>query len=868
MAPSIKHDGSIKEGSRVKKQNNNTDYDDDEFTFSTDYDSSAAEDSYLSHYDSPECALLAYARTNKLDKLRNLIQAKRARQINLDLNFKGRQKQNFSWSALHLASYFGNVDIARELLKYFNAEIDVNIQNNLGDTPLHKATLTQREDMVQLLLEYNADIFIRNSDGLTAKQLTQHNRIVDLIDAAEQADYNRRKLALLDAIINNNLEYVKKCISIYDCNTQCGATTIAGDIGPATLDASSSNSNYNDVPTGNQSSEANLDLRFITDDRGNTPLHLAALRGHKAMCVLLLEKGLEPRVKNHRGQTAIDVATFQIRQLLLNVKPSDTQIIRIAKQHSVRRYEGQLMKKVRFLGWKPIYAVLENGVFLIFNNRNDSMNKSRRGYKYLESATCEADPVNVGVFSICFSDRSKVLLLIPSNTITATSSYLANDTDQCSKSVIITSTSTTTNTTTNQSPNRNVKLVELARQKWTDAINDHIRYSTEFIKKGLRLNEDDDDDYDGGVGGLSNLNQLLPVDTITSIFQEARAHQSILERHATSLTSLIESLPTLNAIVLQGRTNGNANDNQSQKALDFSTRRNSSSSQYSQERPLSSGIFSRMASSYRSGRSQTIAEVPDGHKSPADNVPPESSGFNDGGLNQQSLAASEFLQDTWPSVLFHLKLLIESSQHTKATLSQALSLMEHQEHIRQQRIQDQEERCRVLEDSLHMLARDHHELEKSISTTSVLYNTAMARTVSISTVNTDLNEYFDAFEDFDDEKTVTPSSMPSDDEIDFDDMPNNFLGSNKTKQKCNIKTINETIMRERSPANMKLVSDETHSVKVNSDDDDEDTRSDCSALTVENNNELASELGVEIIKDFNGVTVVDGMITNETIKNR
>lgn len=76
-----------------------------------------------------------------------------------------KSRDNSGWTSLHLASCFGHKDVVVELLKVrvalalfctkhtlyllygtqLQAGADVNLQNDMGDTPLHKAASAGRK---------------------------------------------------------------------------------------------------------------------------------------------------------------------------------------------------------------------------------------------------------------------------------------------------------------------------------------------------------------------------------------------------------------------------------------------------------------------------------------------------------------------------------------------------------------------------------------------------------------------------------------------------------------------------------------------------------------------------------------------------
>lgn len=925
-------------------------------------------------YENGEWALLSYSRTNKIEKLKALLDCKFRKEISLNLNYKGQQKKNFSWTALHLACYFGHIEVVQLLLSKpeFREELNINIQNNSGDTPLHKAALTNRVQIVQLLLSNGANVFIENCDALLARQLTDNREILDMLEAVEQVDRNQIKLDLFKAVDNGNLKTLEDYIRTYSfyqeisCNNSTKQELHPTELATHCLDDDHRTDNMNDSqcdPNTNRETtnlneekndiehdhENNKDylrrtdepLMEMVDERGNTLLHLASMRGFKAICVYLLEQGLDPYRRNNLGQTCFDLSSNKLQQLFSQVKPSNDRLKRISK-HRVGRFEGPLLKKLRILGWKQIYVVLENGVILLFNNKRDSMNKSRRGYKYLESATCEMDKNEIAIFTINFSDRSKATFAVSPDHLKFYNAFNRIQQQQQSSSL---SPSNNNNERFNSSRLHHQQgcmspknQIELVRQKWLDSLADHIQYSTDFIRRGLNFNEQDDDYFYGDNGnfnsdgtptrtGIANLNHLLPVDTMKSFVQEARAHYNILQRHAELLWNLVQQINTtfdrsnqsvdvindeeidrftnnndneqnksLNATPIAATTSPKTLEETQAKSLSFSHNSNDLSRQsqtkQQQQQKQQEQLFNQSTSTITTSRlfglikttttttSSPAVGVPVAVKRTSPSSPARANSFSQNIIKTSSSSAStslpgsgrsqnrsfsnannnidyhyltnKFLNEDWHCILFHLRLLLESSQNTNESMGQAISLIEHQEHIRQARLQDLERRCKILENSLHTLARDHHELEKSVSGSQL----GFARTYSMST---DINEYHDAFEDFDEEqKTMTPSSMPSDEDLnrriqevmDEDNDDDNQVSSSHNKQQGYNFQAGPSTDRNKSSRfssyriinfagrlvgvkKRALGSNENRASQDDELDDEEDLESNCSALTVE-----------------------------------
>jgi ankyrin repeat protein len=94
-------------------------------------------------------------------------------QLLLDYNADEHARDDNGNTALHLAAARGHVEIVRLLLE---RRAEIGAQNDVGSTPLHRASEGFKEGStgaVRFLLDYGADVQVRNHGGKTASEVVR-----------------------------------------------------------------------------------------------------------------------------------------------------------------------------------------------------------------------------------------------------------------------------------------------------------------------------------------------------------------------------------------------------------------------------------------------------------------------------------------------------------------------------------------------------------------------------------------------------------------------------------------------------------------------------------------------------------------------
>lgn len=90
------------------------------------------------------------------------------------------RKTYYGFTPLHIAVFSNNIEFAKILIQ--NGSTNINEKDDFGHTPLYISAEKGYTNMVQLLLDYGADITIKSNDNKTASGVSRTPLIKELID--------------------------------------------------------------------------------------------------------------------------------------------------------------------------------------------------------------------------------------------------------------------------------------------------------------------------------------------------------------------------------------------------------------------------------------------------------------------------------------------------------------------------------------------------------------------------------------------------------------------------------------------------------------------------------------------------------------
>ena len=198
-----------------------------------------------------------------------------------------------------------------------------------GDTALCLAVKGRHEKVVQLLLEYGANVDAKDKFGKTV-----------LHTAVENGNIGIFKI-LLDSGANVDAQGMYGYTVLHSA-VERGCSVIVEHV-------------LKHCP----------DVNYINtkDKYGRTALHIASMKGHKQIVIALLEHGSDINIMSRNNETPLDVAKARIIPFYIRVDSDDFNIADILKRHVVKMKTANL-----FVSRKNLLSISNNDEISGFQN--------------------------------------------------------------------------------------------------------------------------------------------------------------------------------------------------------------------------------------------------------------------------------------------------------------------------------------------------------------------------------------------------------------------------------------------------------------------------------------------------------------------
>ncbi len=261
------------------------------------------------------------AKKGDVAEIRKLIKGSFFRKA-IDVNEQDEKGQ----TALDCAALMGHVDVIRCLVKEFGADVDAIGIN--GHTALHKAAWMGKVDAIRCLVkEFGAKVDILDNDGMTPFDHAAWYRRVDAIRyLVKECGVN------VNTIDKDGYPYLHRAamrqhIDVIRCLVkECGADAnfVSKNMNGGTILHLVAMSGYVEA-TRCLVKDCGVDVN-IRDNDGNTPLHQAALLGSvEVVWCLVHECGADVTIPNKNGKRPYEVTRNAEIQQLLPALPSTYQ---------------------------------------------------------------------------------------------------------------------------------------------------------------------------------------------------------------------------------------------------------------------------------------------------------------------------------------------------------------------------------------------------------------------------------------------------------------------------------------------------------------------------------------------------------------
>lgn len=221
--------------------------------------------------------------------------------------------------AVHIASTQGYENIIGKLIEH---KIDIDAQNDLGNTALMIAIRHDNAGIVDLLLKHKADPRLKNRNGRSAVDIARTTSQANIVKVFTRykIDLKTKPKNYADLDLESFQQSIKQSASLYKSWPLLSIASLLGE---------------KEIVKQLISQGVNINE---TDDSGYSPLHRAASKGNIDSIKLLLSKGANINAVNHKNETPLFLAAESGKLKSVNLllqKGADTSILTTNKNSAL-----------------------------------------------------------------------------------------------------------------------------------------------------------------------------------------------------------------------------------------------------------------------------------------------------------------------------------------------------------------------------------------------------------------------------------------------------------------------------------------------------------------------------------------------------
>ncbi|XP_071538837.1 transient receptor potential cation channel subfamily A member 1 homolog [Panulirus ornatus] len=211
-------------------------------------------------------------------------------------------------TALHIVAKLGFEKFVGLLL---DMGAPPNIQNNFGNTPLMEAIMKCRTSCVNILMDKGANLDMKNNSQSGVLHVAASKKAEDCLDSLLKNEDVKKNIDEKDKD-----GYTALCIAVKKQYEKCAILLLNAGASPKVVCQQKLSLLH--VAAENMKSFLieklltfpGLDLNLQNKD-GETPLHVAARKGSREACQMLLRKGARIDVQDENGRTALHLSAYQ-----------------------------------------------------------------------------------------------------------------------------------------------------------------------------------------------------------------------------------------------------------------------------------------------------------------------------------------------------------------------------------------------------------------------------------------------------------------------------------------------------------------------------------------------------------------------------